>query len=119
MQKNDIHCNGGFLDMMDFVNSELQKLGKEPAIGFERDKQHQNRIRFFDKNNKTVWLPDRLYKRINIDLIKMGALKIDRRISNRWKQIATGNYTDLSLKIEMKCRQLKQSIKNCLKPKIR
>lgn len=112
------HCNGGFLDTMDLVNEKLKKMNKPLAIGFEKDKRHKGRLRFFDKNNNTVWLPDDFYKKINWELIKMGAMNVGRRESNKWRQIATGHYTDghlwLSMKIKEKTQQLKNSIKKFL-----
>ncbi len=103
-------CNGGFLDTIDFINGELAKEDKEKrVIGFERDRKNSNRIRFFDKNNRTVWLSDNFYKKMNIAVIRMGGLKAGRVESNRWKEIASGQCSVFD-RFNMKFNQLTNTI---------
>ena len=114
MSRNQHVCNGGFFDMFNALNAQRQEQGKSLIIGFEQDKKNKRHIRFFDKNNRTVWLDDKDYKRINIEMIRMGALKIGYYENRIWKQIATGHYHDLGLKLHVKARMFKDKIQGIL-----
>lgn len=113
--------SGGHFDTISYVNSSIDAYNekyhkkKSYAIGFEVDKKHKNRIRFFDKDGETVWLPDKFYEKLNSYMMKNNMFKVTY-ISNHWKQIATGNYTDRFLQVEQKFKALKkQFILGCKK----
>lgn len=115
--KKKVLCNGGFMDGLSLVNKELRKRGKKEAIGFEKDleaaKQNHNRIRFFDKDNKTVWLPDDLYKKINLEFIKMGAMDIGRQ--EYPKVLASGNCRNIGEWLKQKKQQAQKICSNFIK----
>ncbi|MBQ9732529.1 MAG: hypothetical protein IJV97_05550 [Alphaproteobacteria bacterium] len=112
--KKRVLCNGGFMDGLFMVNQELRKRGKKEAIGFEKDlkaaQHNHNRIRFFDKDNQTVWLPDDMYKKINLQFIKMGAMEIGRQ--EYPKLLATGNCKSFEEWLQEKKQQIRKICSN-------
>lgn len=107
--------SGAHFDTLSCVNHNIEEYNKkynknkQYAIGVERDKKNKNRVRFFDKNNETVWLPDRLYNTLNRYLIK-NRLVNEQYISGYWQQIATGKYTDIDLAIRQKLKNINNQI---------
>ena len=112
--KKRVLCNGGFIDGLFLVNEELRKRGKKEAIGFEKDlkaaQRNHNRIRFFDKDNKTVWLPDEVYKKINLQFIKMGALDVGRQ--EYPSLLASGNCVNFNTWVQKKKQQMQNIYSN-------
>lgn len=104
---------GGFFDFMMLINHEQEKQGKPVAIGFECDKEHKGHIRFFDKDNKTLWFDDKFYRDANKELIRMGALRLGRYESHYWKRIASGKYT-FEEKVKMKVHEFTKGVKDFL-----
>ena len=70
-------CNGGFIDTIDAINKCLSEKyhRTDKVFGFERSKKGDKNLRFFDREEKTIWLPDELYDQYNKYLIKIGALE--------------------------------------------
>ena len=105
--KRNVLCNGGFMDGLCAVNAELRKKRKKEAIGFEKDlkaaQRGHNRIRFFDADNKTVWLPDEMYKKVNLSFIRMGAINVGRQ--EYPKLLASGNCKSLKTWLQKKKQQ--------------
>lgn len=107
--------SGGHVDILSYVNHNIEKYNekyhtdKPYAIGFEVDEKNKNRIRFFDDDGKTVWLPDKMYENLNKTMIKNRSFR-ERYVSESWKQIASGNYTDIALLIQQKIKSFKKRI---------
>ncbi len=112
--------SGGHFDYISYVNYHIEAYNdkyhknKPYAIGFERDREHKNQVRFFDKDGETVWLPDKLYKSLNSSLIEGDLLKKGRYISEYYRQIATGKYTDATLFVRQKLKEFKKKTFKCL-----
>ena len=107
--------SGMHLDMLSLVNGNIDAYNekynrdKPYAIGFEVDRGHKDHIRFFDNNGETVWLPDELYNRLNKTMMSDKHYRITY-VSGYWKQIASGEYTDVGLMIEQKFKALKKQV---------
>lgn len=106
--KKQVLCNGGFKDRLLDINKILKEEGKKEAIGFEKDlkaaQRGHNRVRFFDKDNHTVWLPDKVYKKINLEFIRMGAINIGRQDYSQF--LASGNCVSLKSWLQKKKQQM-------------
>ncbi len=74
------HINGGLADAIYAINNELKnrKIDKK-VFGFEKSKEGYKKLRFFNKDNETIWLPKDLYDTYNSFLVKNGALEMGRK----------------------------------------
>ena len=75
MQKKQI--NGGLIDAISSINKELKEKyhRSEKVFGFEKSQKGKRNLRFFDKEEKTIWLPQDLYDKYNRYLVENGALE--------------------------------------------
>ena len=75
MQKKQI--NGGLIDAISSINKELKEKyhRSEKVFGFEKSQKGKHNLRFFDKEEKTIWLPQDLYDKYNRYLVENGALE--------------------------------------------
>ena len=75
-------CNGGIIDTIYAINSKLKDKYHRPetVVGFEKSEKGNNNLRFFDKDEKTIWLPQELYDKYNKYLVKNGALNKGKTI---------------------------------------
>ena len=101
--------------MLSYVNHNIDQYNekynksKPYAIGFEVDKEHKDRMRFFDNNGKTVWLPDKLYKDINKIMMKSDSYRTTY-VSLHWEKIASGTYVDVSREVQKRFKALKNMV---------
>lgn len=87
-----------FVHDMEIVNDYLKKSQKPLAVGFERNQDHPDQVRFFDKDNKTVFLPDELYREERDVIMKSGALRKGRLESDFLKKEAERHALRLKMK---------------------
>lgn len=75
-------CNGGIIDAVYAINDELKNKyhRQEKVAGFEKSREGYNKLRFFDEDEKTIWLPDELYSKYNDYLVKNGAMERGKTI---------------------------------------
>ena len=75
-------CNGGMIDAVFAINKKLKDKynSKEKVVGFEKSEKGSRNLRFFDENEKTVWLPQELYDEYNDYLVNNGALEAGKII---------------------------------------
>lgn len=73
---------------MEVINGYLSKANKPIAVGFERNPDHPAQVRFFDKDNRTVFLPDKMYREMRDKVMKGGLLQRGRVDMRYWRSEA-------------------------------
>ena len=94
---------------MEVINYYLRKADKPLAVGFERNAEHPAQIRFFDIDDKTVFLPDRLYREERDLILKSGILRKGRIDMQYWHAEAKRH----ALRLKMK-RRLNKHVGNVI-----
>ena len=92
------NCNGGIIDAVYAINDELKNKyhRQEKVAGFEKSKEGYKKLRFFDKDEKTIWLPEELYNKYNDYLVKNGALERGKTVI---KETQTPTFVDICKKV--------------------
>ena len=83
---------------MEVINLYLKKANKPICVGFERNTEHPTQIRFFDKDNKTVFLPDDMYRHNRRLIIQSGLLGRGRMEFQHWRSEAERQALRLRMK---------------------
>lgn len=93
----------------------LKEKDKPFCVGFERNHDHPGQIRFFDKDNRTVFLPDRMYREMRDLILKTRKFSTCNRVELGLYFREEAIKQDLKLRMKRGLRKPVRSIVNAVK----